>query len=139
MAAAAQAKAVEVPTVTRIELSEIAKWEKQLSEAKKVVSEAEKQLDWRRLALAVKVLGVGTEAEYRALDPDELAKLMWKRMDAGKWKLGYGARMFSFEKTAEGRYPPWGRLFIEHMGEAEAKAISAGTPKLYSYRVEVTS
>jgi hypothetical protein len=127
----------EPAIITRVELRELQEWESKRAMAQRLLQDAEKQLYPRRLQLAQKVLGVEIEADYRAMDPIQLEKLMLTRLDKGLWKLGYGAKGFHFEKVAEGRYTPWKELFIAHRGELAAAKASADTPKLYSYKVEV--
>jgi hypothetical protein len=131
-------KKPEFEVVTRIELRELAAWEAKLQAAKRAVADAEKELYPRRLQIAKKVLGVETESDYRAMSPEEIEKLMLKRLDGEYWKLGHGAPEFHFRKTAEGRYTPWKEVFIGQVGELAAAKVAANTPKVYSYSIEVS-
>jgi len=63
------------------------------------------------------VLGVETEDQLKALDPDTLEALMNVRGDRGHLK------------TSEGRYPSWKDEFIAEKGEGAAELILAATPK----------
>jgi hypothetical protein len=125
--------------VTKDELAEIAEWESALAKAKKKVSDAEKEVRFRRIQLAEKVLGVNSEDELKELAPSQVLSRYHKRLDAGDWKLERGAPSFAFSKTNEGRYPSWGKLFIDEMGETAAAKIKAETPLTYSYCVEVAA
>jgi len=124
--------------VTKAELLELADWEAKYAEASKALAEAEKQLKPRRLALAVKVLGVESADELKLLEPEQLEKLLEKREKKGLFKVERGAPGFNFVKTSEGRYPAWKQLYISELGEAAADKIAAETPKIFSYRIEVT-
>jgi nucleotidyltransferase/DNA polymerase involved in DNA repair len=124
--------------VTKDELTEIAEWERKFADAKKKASAAEKEVKFRLLALAEKVLGVKTEADLKALTPDQVQKKFSKRLGSGDWRLAANAPGFSFSKTNEGRYPAWSQLFVEEMGETAAARIKAETPLSYSYCVEVS-
>jgi hypothetical protein len=127
----------EVPTVTRKELTELRDAENTLSEASRALSAAEAKVKPLRMALAEKALGTRTEAEYRALGPEEVAALIEKRLKKGLFELVRGAPGFSFEKTASGRYAAWKEEFVKAMGQAAADRITAETPTTYSYRVKV--
>ena len=50
--------AKETLTVTRTELLELADWEREYAKATKKAADAKKELDFRRIQLAEKVLGV---------------------------------------------------------------------------------
>jgi hypothetical protein len=123
--------------VTKDELTEIADWERKHSAAKKKVSEAEKELAFRRQSLAEKVLGVNSSEEMKELAPEKLLKLYAKRLAEGDWKLERGAPSFAFVKTNQGQYPAWSKLYIEELGETAAAEIRKNTPLVYSYCVEV--
>jgi hypothetical protein len=124
--------------VTKDELSELADWERKHAEAKKKVSTAEKELEFRRQALAEKVLGVKSKDELKKLSPKEVDRLGAKRLEAGDWKPERGAPAFTFSKTNEGRYPSWSQLYIDELGETAAARVRAETPVSYSYCVEVS-
>jgi hypothetical protein len=123
--------------ITRDELLELADWERKHAFAKKKVSEAEKELDFRRQRLAENVLGVNSADELKKLSPDQVQRRFDKRLEAGDWKLGQGAPNFSFSKTNQGRYPSWSQLYIDEMGETAAAQVRAETPTTYSYCVDV--
>lgn len=129
--------AVQTAIVTKSELLELAEWERKFAEAKKKQATAEKEVKFRRLALAEKVLGVKTEDELKELSPLQVSNRYEKRLEAGDWKPERGAPTFNFSKTHEGRYPAWLQLFTEEMGETAAARIKAETPLTYSYAVEV--
>jgi hypothetical protein len=132
------AAAKQTLVVTKDELFEIAGWERKFAKAKKAQAEAEREVKFRRLQLAEKVIGVKTEDELKALTPDQVNKLSVKRLTAGDWKLERGAPLFEFKKTHQGSYPSWLDLFTEKMGETAAARIKAETPLTYSYAVEVS-
>ena len=134
----AAAKAFTPELVTKNELTELADWERKYAERKKKVSEAEKELEFRRIQLAEKVLGVKSKDELKQLSPEQLQKRFAKRWENGEWKTERGAPEFLFKKTSQGRYPSWRDLFVEELGETAAARISADTPTSYSYCVEVT-
>ena len=75
------------------------------------------------------MLGVETDDQLKALDPDTLEALMNLRGDRGHWKLQRKAALFLFVKTSEGRYPSWKDEFIAEKGEGAAELILAATPK----------
>jgi hypothetical protein len=129
---------LEAALVTKNELSELAEWERKHAEAKKKVSFAEKELDFRRQSLAEKVLGVKSKDELKLLTPEQVQKRFAKRLEAGDWKRERGAPEFSFAKTSSGQYPAWRALFVDELGETAAARISAETPMTYSYCVEVS-
>lgn len=123
--------------VTTDELLELADWERKYADAKKKASAAEKELAFRRQALAEKVLGVNSADELKHLTPDQVERRFQKRFEAGDWKPERGAPEFSFLKTNQGRYPSWSQLYVEELGETAAARIRAETPITYSYAVEV--
>ena len=129
----------ECALVTRDELTELADWERKCAEAKKKVSAAEKELTFRRTALAEKVLGVKSADELKKLPPAKVQKLQAARLEAGNWKLERGAPEFLFSNTSAGCYPAWKQLYIGEMGETSANEIIAETDVTYSYSVEVTA
>jgi hypothetical protein len=124
--------------VTKDELLELADWERKYADAKKKVSAAEKELSFRRIALAEKVLGIKSADELKRLSPPQIARIQVQRLTAGDWKTERGAPAFAFSKSNEGRYPSWSQLFIEELGETAAAEIRANTPLTYSYTVEVS-
>jgi hypothetical protein len=130
--------AKETLVVTKAELWELADWERKYADAKKRAAAAEKELAFRRVALAEKVLGVNSADELKVLNPDQVARKFAKRLENGDWRLGSGAPVFKFVKTSEGRYPSWAKLYVEELGESAAKRIKTETPPTYSYAVEVT-
>ncbi len=132
------ATAKETAVVTKVELIEIADWERKFAKAKKDQSAAEKEVKFRRMRLAEKVLDVKTEEELKALTPDQVAKRIDKRLEAGDWKAERGAPEFSFVNTSHGRYPSWAQLYAAKLGETAVAQISAETPETYSYSVSVT-
>ena len=123
--------------VATAELVELAEWERKYAAAKKKVSEAESELKFRRQQLAEKVLGIKTEDELKALDPDRLLKLFTKRFESGFWRAERGAPDFKFSNTSKGRYPSWAKIYAEDLGETAAARIRTETPITYSYAVEV--
>jgi hypothetical protein len=133
------AAAKQTALVTKDELLEIADWERKYADAKKKASDAEKEVKFRRLALAEKVLGIKSEDELKALTPAQVDKLFLKRRGAGDWKPAHAVPNFAFKKTNEGRYPAWAKLFVDEMGEPRAARIKAETPIVYSYAVEVST
>lgn len=132
------AAAKQTLLVTKDELLELAEWERKAADAKKKASVAEKEVGFRRLQLAEKVLGVKSADELKLLTPEQVLKRFTKRFDAGDWKPERGAPEFSFTKTNQGRYPSWRQLFADEMGETAAAKISAETPLTFSYAVEVS-
>ena len=132
------AAAKETAIVTKDELTEIAEWEKKFAKAKKDQASAEKEVKFRRMKLAEKVLGVKTEDELKELTPEQVTKRLNKRLEAGDWKAERGAPEFSFINTSHGRYPSWAQLYAGKLGETAVKEISANTPETYSYAVSVT-
>ena len=128
---------LEAAIVTKDELAQLADREKKYAEAKKKVSSLEKELDFQRMALAEKVLGVKSKDELKKLSPAQVEKLFTKRLEAGDWKPERGAPGFSFVKSNEGRYPAWAQLYVQELGETAAARIKAETPVSYSYAVEV--
>lgn len=124
--------------VTADELNEIAGWERKYAEAKKKASAAEKELNFQRIRLAQKVLGVKTSEELKRLSPAQVEKLQRKRLADGDWRPERNAPEFSFVKTNEGCYPAWSQLFADEICEPAAQQIRANTPVTYSYCVEVS-
>lgn len=137
MSSAAAKLAKETLVVTKGELEELRDWEKKFADAKKKTADAEREVKFRRLQLAEKVLGVKTEDELKALPPEKIQKLYAKRLTDGDWKLERGAPVFAFKKTSQGAYPAWSQLFAAELGETTAARIKAETPTTYSYAVEV--
>jgi hypothetical protein len=133
------AAAKQTALVTKDELLEIADWERKYADAKKKQSAAEKEVKFRRLQLAEKVLGVKTEDELKKLTPEQVQKRTTKRLEAGDWKLDRGAPLFAFKKTHQGSYPSWLGLYTAEHGETAANKITAETPLTYSYAVEVST
>jgi hypothetical protein len=123
--------------VTKDELLELADWERKYADAKKKASAAEKELSYRRIALAEKVLGIKTADELKRLSPVQVTRIYAQRLTAGDWKPERGAPAFVFSKSSEGRYPAWSQLYVEELGETAAAEIRANTPVTYSYLVEV--
>jgi hypothetical protein len=133
------ATALATQIITKQELVELRELEKSYSDASKKAAALEKDLKFRRLALAEKVLGVTTADELKVLSIEQVQKLYAKRQAAGLWELGWRAPVFAFELVKQGAYPPWKELFIAEMGETAANKISAETPVTYSYRIEVAN
>ena len=137
MATAAQsAKATVV--VTKAELLELAEWEREYAKASKKIADAKKELEFRRLVLAEKVLGIKSADELKALTPEQITKKAAKRLENGEWEPGHGAPEFSFVKTNQGRYPAWSQLYAADLGFSAVARIKAETPVTYSYAVEVS-
>jgi hypothetical protein len=130
---------LEIALVTKDELAELAEWERKYADAKKKASLAEKELEFRRQALAEKVLGVKSKDELKLLSPEQVQKRYAKRWENGDWKAERGAPEFAFAKTSSGRYPAWRQLFIDELGETAAARIATETPMTYSYAVEVSA
>src|ERR1700676_5495528 len=135
--ATAAANSKDTALVTNFELLELADWERKFADAKKRASAAEKELAFRRLSLAEKVLGVKSADELKKLSPREVEKKFNSRLAAGDWKPERGSPAFTFSKTSEGRYPSWSQLYAEEFGETKAAEIRSQTPTTYSYAVEV--
>jgi len=131
-----EAATKQTHVVTKDELLELADWERKYADRTKKVSEAEKELKFRRAALAEKVLGVTSE-ELKRLSPQQLENRLTRRLEAGDWKPGKGAPEFSFVKNSQGSYPAWKQEFIKTQGETAAAEIIKNTPLVYSYAVEV--
>ena len=123
--------------VTKDELSELANWERAHANAKKKASVAEKEVKFRRLQLAEKVLGVKSEDDLKTLSPEQVEKRLAKRLESGDWRAERGSPEFSFKKTSQGCYPAWSQLFIDELGETAAARIKTETATTYSYCVEV--
>jgi hypothetical protein len=132
------ATAKQTALVTIDELTELADWERKYADAKKKVSSAEKELEFRRQSLAEKVLGVKSKEDLKAMHPEQVMKLSAKRFLAGDWKPARGAPEFKFAETSHGRYPAWAKLYVEELGETAAARIKTETPLVYSYCVEVS-
>lgn len=130
--------AIGTVVVTKLELIQLAEWERKYAEAKKKVSAAEKELEFRRQSLAEKVLGVKSKDELKVLSPEQIEKRLAKRCEAGDWRAERGSPEFSFVKSSSGRYPAWRELYVGELGETAAARISAETPATYSYRIEVS-
>jgi hypothetical protein len=133
-----QSATKQTAIVTKDELDEIAEWERKYADAKKKTAAAEKEVKFRRLALAEKVLGIKSEDDLKVLTPAQVNRLFVKRLEAGDWRANQNTPSFTFLKTNEGRYPSWAKLFVEEMGETAAARIKAETPLSYSYCVEVS-
>ncbi len=131
--------AKEVLIVTKDELLALAESERKYAEAKKKVSAIEKDLEFQRMQLAEKTLGVKSKDELKQLSPEEVQKLFTKRWERGDWKTSAGAPEFQFVKTSQGRYPAWRDLFIAELGETAAARISADTEITWSYAVSVAA
>jgi hypothetical protein len=131
------AAAKETLLVTNLELLELADWERKFADAKKRASAAEKELAFRRLSLAEKVLGVKSADELKKLSPREVEKRHASRLERGDWKPERGAPAFTFAKTSEGRYPSWSQIYADEFGETAAAEIRSKTAITYSYAVEV--
>ncbi len=134
--AAAAAKAVAI--VTRAELVELAEWERRYAKAQKDSAAAKKELEFRRIALAEKVLGIKSADDLKELAPEQVDRRMAKRLESGEWRPERNAPEFSFLKTSQGRYPAWSQLFVDELGETAAARIRTETPITYSYCVEVS-
>jgi len=134
----ATAAKLETSIVTKDELLELADSERKYAKANREKAAAEKDLKFRRLALAEKVLGIESEDELKRLSPEKVLKLYQRRWEREEWKAERGAPEFQFVKTNAGRYPAWREVFIGELGETAAARISAETPTTYSYAVEVT-
>jgi hypothetical protein len=134
----ATAAKLDTSIVTKDELLELAEWERKFAERKKKLAESEKEVEFRRLALAEKVLGIKTKDELKRLSPEQVLKLYQKRWEREEWKAERGAPEFQFKKTHHGTYPAWAKLYLREMGLTAAARISAETPTTYSYAVEVT-
>lgn len=123
--------------VTRKELIHLRDAENALAVASQAHTLAENAVKPLRIALAEKVLGTKTEAEYRAFDPDKIEAIVKSRMKRNLFEIVRGAPSFSFEKTASGRYVAWKQAFIAEMGETAAARRIADEPTTYSYRIHV--
>ena len=132
------AAAKQTAIVTKDELSELGEWERKSAAAKKKVSEAEKELTFRRQSLVERVLGINSADDLKKLAPGKVQKLYSERLAAGDWKSERGAPAFAFAKKSEGCYPSWSQLYIAEMGETAAARVRAETPSTYSYSIEVT-
>jgi hypothetical protein len=134
----ASAAAKSTAVVTADELLELSKWETKYAKAEKDAAAAKKELAFRRIQLAEKVLGIKSADELKELAPEQIEKRLAKRLENGDWRAERGAPEFSFVKTNAGRYPAWSQLFVQELGETMAARIRSETPLTYSYCVEVT-
>jgi hypothetical protein len=133
------AAAKQTAIVTKDELKEIAELEQDSAKAEKKARDLKKQLEFQRLRLAEKVLGVKSAEELKKLSPKDVEKLYARRLTAGDWKPERSAPAFVFLKTSEGRYPAWKQLYVDLAGETAAAEISANTNPIYSYAVQVAA
>jgi hypothetical protein len=124
--------------VSTDEIEELARWEKKYSFANKKLGEAKRELDFRRQALAEKVLGVNSTDDLKKLSPDQIVKISAKRFAAGDWKPERGCPEFEFKQTSAGRYPAWSQLYVAELGETAAARVRTETPLTHSYMVEVS-
>lgn len=129
--------AEEKIVITRTELLCLREAEKKYREAVAAQTAAENIVKPLRLEFATKVLGITTSDELRAMSPEEVERLLQKRAKQCEFETVRGAPQFRFVKTSSGRYPAWKSLFISRLGEAVADSITAETPMLYSYIVQV--
>lgn len=129
----------QTAVVTKDELVELADWERKFADAKKKASAAEKEVEFRRLSLAERVLGVNSKDELKQLSPKTVEQRTSARLAAGDWKPERGAPSFTFVKSHQGSYPKWKEFYIEEFGETAAAKIAAEAPIIYSYSVEVAS
>lgn len=129
----------EAIMVTRSELVTLRDAEQEYARAVRRVNEAEQHVKPLRLALAEKVLGIKTSDELKALPPEDIEKLMAKRLREGLWEAVRGAPRFKFVKVSSGRYPAWKAEFVAVCGEVKAETITAASPSVYSYRIEIGS
>ena len=133
------AAAKQTALVTKDELLDLAEWERKYADRTKKVSEAEKELKFRRQALAEKVLGVESSDELKKLSPKQVEKRFADRFEAGDWKPEKGAPEFSFVKNSQGAYPAWKQLYIGKFGETAAAEIINNAAIVYSYAVQVAA
>ena len=129
----------QTAVVTKDELLELADWERKYADAKKRAGAAEKEVKFRRLSLAERVLGVKSEDELKELSPKTVEKRSAARLEAGDWKPERGAPSFTFIKSHQGSYPKWKEFYIEQFGETAAAKIATEAPIVYSYAVEVAA
>lgn len=129
----------QTAVVTKDELVELADWERKFADAKKKASAAEKEVKFRRLSLAERVLGVNSEDELKELSPKTVEKRLAARFESGDWKPEKDAPSFSFVKSHQGSYPAWKDFYIKAFGATAAAKITAEAPITYSYAVEVAS
>ncbi len=134
-----QTTAKQTALVTKDELLELAEWERKYADRTKKVSEAEKELKFRRQALAEKVLGIESSDELKKLSPKQVEKRFADRLAAGDWKPERGAPEFLFVKTSQGSYPAWKQEYIAEFGETAAAEIINDTALVYSYAVQVAA
>lgn len=129
--------ALDTQIVTEAELLELAKLEKAHAEAAKLQSLCERKTKAARLSLASKVLGVKSNEEFAALDPEKVEALMAERADSKLWKAEKKAPPFIFLKTWEGRKVSWRDEFIKTQSEVVADKITAEAAKSYAYKIDV--
>src|SRR5258708_36758238 len=99
--ASAAATAKETAIVRTAELLELERWERKHAIAKVRASATEKEVKFRRLALAEKVLGVKTEAELKPLSPAQVENRLTKRLETGHWKPHRGVSGFPCLKPTQ--------------------------------------
>jgi len=138
MTSAAAVAEKEIALVTKAELVELALWENKHAEAKKRASAAEKEVGFRRQALAEKVLGLKSSDDLKKLSPRQVDKIFVERRAAGDWKPERGAPVFSFVETSHRTSPAWKEIYVGEFGESAASKIINETPVTHSYAVEVT-
>lgn len=131
--------ATETVLVTRSELVALRDAEEAFAAASRALTQAENAVKPLRLALAEKVLGIKTSDELKAMAPEEVDKRVQKRIKSGAIEIVRGAPRFKFVKTSAGRYPAWKAEFIAAKGEVAAEKLTAETPSIFSYRVEVAA
>ena len=131
--------ALQTVQVTRVELIALRDAEEAYAKANRELTAAENAVKPLRLALAEKVLGVKTADELKNMAPDELEARLERRTKKGEFEVVRGAPRFKFVKTSAGRYPGWKSEFVAIKGEVAAARITADTPTIYGYRVEVGS
>jgi len=135
MAAAAK-PALRTEVVTKAELLQLAKAEKEYADIQRHASFAESDVKARRLALVEKVLGLTSE-QLKHLSPDEVQRLYLLRLQKRLWEPQKSAPLFVFEESSHARRPEWKDLHIALNGEAAAARVVAETETTYSYRVKV--
>ena len=135
MSAAAK-PAPHAEVVTKAEILELAKAEREHADAQAAASKAESTVKALRLSLVERVLGL-TSDELKYLSQDEVQRLYLLRLHKHLWKPEKSAPLFVFEETSHARRPDWKDLYVELEGEAAALAVIADTLMTYSYRVKV--
>ncbi len=135
MAAAAK-PALRTEVVTKAELLELAKAEREHAEAQSAASIKESTVKALRLSLVEKVLGL-TSDELKHLSQDEVQRLYLLRLKKGLWTPAKNAPLFVFEESSHMRRPDWKTLYSAIQGEAAALRVIAETSATYSYRVRV--